>query len=588
MIKIKTLILKNFLSYGAVPTIIDLDKAGTTLILGEDLDNTASGVGANGVGKSTIINALTYAIYDKTISDISKDNLVNNINKKKMEVTLELEKDGKTYVIKRFRKVKAGAAGNYTKLEENGVDITPDSSTNINKKIEEIIGIPFDIFVRVTTISATHRPFLDLPVRHPTQTNQTDIIEELFDVKMLSEKANLLKKVISDTEKSLEIQMARVDQLDKERERHKKQVEAAEQRLLNWNEQNREEIFSIQGKLKKLENVDIEHQRELHNRLTDIDNRLNLLLSEQREIERDIKSHNKSQNSTNNELLHLRDAKCPYCLQQYQDTQERIFSCETKLEQLALLIASLEPKLIEIDTNIEELVAQRKHIKDQITVNDVDELLEIKSKVSHYNQKLEELQQATNPFVEPLQELQDVAFDDINMEKVNELNTLVEHQRFLLKLLTKKDSFVRKIILNKNIPFLNIRLSHYLLELGLPHAVEFTHEMTASISQFGRPMDFGNLSNGQRARVNLALSLAFRDVSQSMHNHINICMFDEVFDVGLDTVGVQNAVKMLKRKARNEKLSLYIISHRDEVDNAFDRKMIVQLSKGFSHIVQDE
>ncbi len=155
-------------------------------------------------------------------------------------------------------------------------------------------------------------------------------------------------------------------------------------------------------------------------------------------------------------------------------------------------------------------------------------------------------------------------------------------------MLTKKDSFVRKALLNKNIPFLNQRLAHYLGDLGLSHTVEFTHEMTAHISQFGRPMDFGNLSNGQAARVNIALSFAFRDVLQSLHEKINICMLDEVLDVGLDPVGVQAAAKMLTRKARDENLALFIISHRDEIDGAFDRKLIIQMSKGFSYIRYEE
>ena len=132
-----------------------------------------------------------------------------------------------------------------------------------------------------------------------------------------------------------------------------------------------------------------------------------------------------------------------------------------------------------------------------------------------------------------------------------------------------------------------MKLQQYLADLGLPHTVEFTHELTAVINQFGHPLDFGNLSNGQRARVNLALSLAFRDVLQQLHSKINVCMFDEVLDVGLDTVGVQAAAKMLKRKARDENLSLYIISHRDEINAAFDTVMTVQMQKGFSYIKED-
>jgi len=588
MIKFKTLTIKNFLSYGAVPTVIDLDQAGTTLILGEDLDNTASGAGANGCGKTVIINALTYGIYDKPISDISKDNLVNNINKKNMEVTIEFEVNGTEYLVKRVRKAKAGAAGNYVQFFADGKDITPDSVGNTNALIESIIGIPYEIFVRVAAFSANHIPFLDLPVRSPHAANQTDIIEELFDLKTLSEKAVSLKDAIKDAEQSLEIQRARVDQLEKEKARHLIQLETAEKRVVNWDTQNRAEIETILQKLKKLEDVDVDSQRNLHDELTSINNDLTAALATQRSIERSISLKAKIIGNKTKELSHLKDDKCPYCLQQYADANLKIDECDAELATVKAELEKLEQELTAIDDFVENLELDRDMISARITVADMDELLEIKSKASHYNKRVKELRQTENPFVEPLRELQDIVFESASMDKINELTSLIEHQKFLHKLLTKKDSFVRKALLNKNIPFLNSRLANYLNELGLPHTVEFTHEMTASISQFGRPLDFGNLSNGQRARVNLALSFAFRDVLQSVHGHINVCMLDEALDVGLDTVGVQNAARMLKRKARDEGLSMFIISHRDEIDNAFDRKIVVQMSKGFSSITEME
>ena len=205
----------------------------------------------------------------------------------------------------------------------------------------------------------------------------------------------------------------------------------------------------------------------------------------------------------------------------------------------------------------------------------------------HLVNEMDNLKTAKNPFIEPLEELQDFELDPIDLETINELTELSTHQKFLWKLLTKKDSFVRKALLNKNIPFLNSRLTHYLKDLGLPHNVEFTHEMTAQISQFGRTMDFGNLSNGQRARVNLALAFAFRDVLENIHGRINVCMLDEFLDVGLDAVGQQAAARMLKRKSRDENISLYIISHIADFESVFDQRIIVQLSKGFSYINEE-
>ena len=584
MIEFKTLTIKNFLSYGAIPTVIPLEEPGTTLILGEDLDNTASGTGANGVGKTVILNALAYAVYDKPISDIPKDALVNDINKKNMEVTIEFTKNDTSYVITRTRKSKAGAAGNTVTFLEDGKDITPDSVSNTNALIEKIIGIPYDIFVRVVAFSATLTPFLDLPVRSHYAANQTGIIEELFDLKTLSEKATLLKEKIKETELSLKTQKARVDQLKAERDRHEKQLETASSRVNNWKDSTKKEIISIKAKLKRVEKVDVDEQQKLNHEMESIVVKLKDAKTSQREIETKLTSLMRKKKKSENEITFLHSDECPYCKQKYEGNEDKLHECVTDVEEYVKDIDSHSNQLEAIDKTVGDLTEQLKEVESKITVSDVDELIDIKSKLSTYHQKLIDLNDAINPFVEPLEELENTKFDDIKMDVINDLTKLIDHQKFLLKLLTKKDSFVRKTLLNKNIPFLNLRLQQYLVDLGLPHTVEFTHEMTAKISRFGREKGFGNLSSGQRARVNLALSFAFRDVLQSRHDRVNVWMLDEVLDVGLDTVGVQNAAKMLKKKARDEGLSLFIISHRDEIDSAFDRKMTVQLEKDFSYI----
>lgn len=536
---------------------------------------------------TVILNALVYGCYDRAISDIQKDNLVNNINKKKMEVEISFIKKDVTYVVKRYRKMKAGAAGNYVVLLKDNKDITPDSIANTNKLIEEIIGIPYEIFVRVVAFSATLMPFLDLPVRSHYAANQTDIIEELFDLKSLSEKAEVLKEVMKDTNASLKTQTIRMEQQQLELERHKTQVTSAEQRITKWDADNQQEIDDINRKLKKVEEVDIDEQQELNNQRDTAMVFLRERLASQKAVEVALRQVSPKLKKAEGDLEHLQDDECPFCLQKYPNAAAAITTAEEEIESFTKDISDLSEELEIVDADVAKINENLAEINKAITVSNVDELLEIKSKVSVYHDRIKELTNSVNPFIVPLDELNDIEFDDINMDNINELTTLIDHQKFLLKLLTKKDSFVRKTLLNKNIPFLNARLQHYLTELGLPHTVEFTHEMTASISQFSRPMDFGNLSNGQRARVNLALSFAFRDVLQHRTSRVNVCMLDEVLDVGLDTVGVQNAARMLKQKARDEGLALFIITHRDEIDSAFDNKMIVQLENGFSYIKGD-
>lgn len=583
------------MSYGANVTIVDLHRSGTTLILGKDLDNTSDGSGSNGSGKTALIQALSYGMYGKPVSNISLDNLVNNINKKNMEVTITFEKDGVFHHIERVRKKKVGATGNYMKYFVRKGDmnftkddeVTRDSVSHTNKAIEDAIGIPHELFCRIVVFSAIHVPFLDLPVRHPTQTCQTRIIEELFNLTSLTEKAKTLSQQIKDNESRLKFKEAQVEQLEKEHERHKTQLLSAKQRVVNWEKQNKQQLKDLEAKLKKIAGIDIETQRRAHDKLVTLRASYSEFLAEQRETSSKIKTLQNEIDKKTRELSHLRNDKCPYCQQKYPNAEIKIKEIEKEITTISKKKESYDQQYVEAEIVGEDLGKEMLATESKITVQNLKELLNIKSQSSSIKGRIEEQKNAENPFVEPLDELEQIKIEHIQHDKLNKLRKIIEHQKFLYKLLIKKDSFVRKALLNKNIPYLNGRLQHYLNELGLPHTVEFTHELTARISQFGREMDFGSLSNGQRARVNLGLSLAFRDVLQMLHAKVNVCMFDEVLDVGLDTIGVQAAARMLKRKARDEKLSLFIISHRDEIDKAFDHTMTIQLNNGFSYINED-
>ena len=342
------------------------------------------------------------------------------------------------------------------------------------------------------------------------------------------------------------------------------------------------DIKEAQHSIQKLENVDVSAQRKIYDTL-----QKNKELYEQErnacvELNKDLTTKKQQLLTRETEIAHLQKGECPRCHQKFKDKNLGTLIEEHKI--LEQQIIALQHDVTCSKANTDNTSANIKDLTKLLQFKTLEELLTCKNRIDQLKEKLIELQNTENPYIEVLEELESIQLDKKDMTAINTLKNTLDHQNFLLKVLTKKDSFVRKALLNRNIPFLNNRLQKYLSDLGLPHTVEFTHEMTASITQFGHAMDFGNLSNGQRARVNLALSFAFRDVLQSMHDHVNICLLDEVLDVGLDTVGVQAAAKMLKRKARDEKLALYIISHRDEIDSAFDRKMVVQMSGGFSSL----
>ncbi len=533
---------------------------------------------------TVILNAFTYVCYDQTISDIQKDNLINNINNKEMEVSIIFNKGKDTFKISRCRKMKSGASGNYVHVFCNNKNITPDSVSNTNALIERIIGIPYDIFVRVVTFSATQLPFLKLPVRSSYGANQTDIIEELFNLNVLTDKSEKLKLLIKDTKTSLTIQTAKVDQYQQEQKRHNNQITSLAQRLLKWNDDTKCEIENVTKKLEQINGIDIDAQQKLHKTAKDITVKLENIQLQCTDAHNKQAQYVSQVDKITSELSHLQHDKCPYCLQKYDNTKQKITQCKTEIGDINIKISKVISMLDALQKNKKVLVDEQDIILSKITVSNIDELITIQNKQSVFKDRISKLSTMHNPFTDPLDELRAVQFDNINTDDINNITKILDHQKFLLKLLTKKDSFIRKALLDQNIPLLNKRLHYYLSALGLAHAVIFTPEMTAGISQFGRPMDFGNLSSGQQARVNLALSFAFRDILMYRTNKVNICILDEVLDVGLDTIGVQYAAQILERKAKDENLSMFIISHRDEINTAFDTTITIQLKKGFSYI----
>jgi DNA repair exonuclease SbcCD ATPase subunit len=165
---------------------------------------------------------------------------------------------------------------------------------------------------------------------------------------------------------------------------------------------------------------------------------------------------------------------------------------------------------------------------------------------------------------------------------MNDVTKLKEHQEFLLKLLTNKDSYIRKRIIDQNLTYLNSRLSHYLDKIGMPHTVVFQNDLTVQIEELGRELNFGNLSRGESTRVILSLSLAFRDVYESLYFPINLLMIDELVDVGLDSSGAESALSILKRLSRDTNKSIWLISHREEFSSRVNRIFKVIKENGFT------
>jgi DNA repair exonuclease SbcCD ATPase subunit len=157
----------------------------------------------------------------------------------------------------------------------------------------------------------------------------------------------------------------------------------------------------------------------------------------------------------------------------------------------------------------------------------------------------------------------------------------------LLKLLTNKDSFIRKKIIDQNLAYLNNRLTYYLDKLGLPHSVVFQNDLNVEITQLGQDLDFDNLSRGERNRLILGMSFAFRDVWESLYQKINLLFIDELIDSGMDTAGVEGSLAVLKKMGRDGDKNVFLISHKDELIGRVNYVMRVVKENGFTSYEND-
>jgi ABC-type multidrug transport system ATPase subunit len=222
-----------------------------------------------------------------------------------------------------------------------------------------------------------------------------------------------------------------------------------------------------------------------------------------------------------------------------------------------------------------------------VTYDSLEQALNHKNTLDGFERDLVIKDAETNPYQEQIEELKNTAVQEIDWNAVNNLVRIKEHQEFLYKLLTNKDSFIRKRIIDQNLAFLNQRLTYYLDRIGLPHIVEFQNDLTVIITQLGQDLDFDNLSRGERNRLILGLSWAFRDVWENLYQHVNLLFIDELIDAGMDAAGVEAGLAILKKMARERNKNIFLISHKDELVGRVNNVLHVIKENGFTSYAND-
>jgi DNA repair exonuclease SbcCD ATPase subunit len=585
MIKIKDLTVRNFMSVGNNTQAVDFCKEQLTLVLGENLDQGGDDSGSrNGTGKTTIINALSYALFGQALTNIKKDNLVNKTNNKNMLVTLNFEKNGTTY------KVERGRRPNVFKFYINGeeqeiIDESQGDVRETQKDLDDLLGMTHDMFKNIVALNTYTEPFLSMRA-----ADQRMIIEQLLGITLLSEKSDALKELVRQSKEAIQQETANIEATKKSNDRIEQSILSLQSKQRAWSKQQQDDIEKLASNIEELQNIDIEEELGQHKRLKsylDLSNRISSLNKESATLETALMQAEKNWKKFVKEVEDLATHNCPKCNNPIHDAQHKEMkkAAQKSVSESALYMESVGQKL-------ELVVSELNEIGDingrpETFYDTVEEALKHQNNLKTLEDALVRRSEETDPYQEQIDELRNTAMEEINWDRVNELTAIKDHQEFLIKLLTSKDSFIRKKIIDQNLNYLNNRLSYYLDRMGLPHQVLFQNDLTVEITQLGQDLDFDNLSRGERNRLILGLSWAFRDVWESLYQNINLLFIDELIDNGLDSSGVESALAVLKKMARERNKNIYLISHKDELQGRVNNVLKVIKENGYTSYATD-
>lgn len=578
MITLKNITLRNFLSIGQVTQAVNFDNKELTLILGENLDLGGDGA-RNGTGKTTLIQGLSYVLFGTPINKIRQDNLINRTNAKGMLVTLEFSANGVDYKIERGR--KPNVLKFYVNNQEK--DCSNDAqgeNKETQEHIEKAIGMTSDMFPHIVALNTYSEPFLALKT-----SDQRIVIEQLLGITLLSEKADLIRDQIKSTKEKITEEEYKNKAVEEANKRILEQIENLKRRAKLWDAKNNEELTKLQEDLLELQKLDIDLELQGHKDLAIYNQKKKDLADLDKLINRtesDIDREEKALKKAEKELKSLEDHKCHTCGQEiHDDKHKKLLQERTKFVKTTTeTIETLNIELAQLDKAKKELGTIGKQPK--LYYDTEQEAFQHRNLVTALITKIEEKNKDINPYTDQISDMENQALQTIDFTKVNQYSRLLEHQKFLLDLLTSKDSFIRKKIIDQNLSYLNARLTHYLDKIGLPHQVVFLNDLSVEITEFGRELDFDNLSRGERNRLILGLSFAFRDVWESLYYQINTLFIDELIDSGMDSIGVENSIGILKDFSRSRNKSVWLVSHREELAGRVPSVLKVVKEGGFT------
>jgi len=568
--------IKNFLSVGATPVEVQF-RPGLHIITGVNKDKEDR---RNGVGKSTIADAIYFSIFGDTLRDLKKEHIINNINKKNCEVTLELsiESENQVESLKIVRSLEPSKCFLYI----NGEDKTHDSITNTTNYILKKLSCTSEIFQNciIMTINNT------IPFMAKKKQEKRKFIEDIFNLGIFSNMLNILKVDINEKKKHFEIITARYEDGIKTLASYEKQKkEALEekqkkiQKYTQRQENNAKELLEIETKISKFQTIDVQRINNdvatLHTACEELDNRLQSLRHNKSEKATLIQQLTKQHNNIGTEL-----DKCPMCFRgiQEQDKNHIIIEkqkikdeCYNHAQEIEQINNS-EKKIIEKNNNIKNKIIELNNKVHQydLAIQQNNNLLQRKDQLEQWQKMLEQdlkdLENTTLSATTAHDEQQETV--TMLTHEINETKkslTMLDVVKFVVS-----EEGVKSYVVKKILKLFNNRLNYYLNKMDANCKVSFNEYFEEEIVDIkGKICSYNNFSGAERKNIDLACLFTFMDIRRLQGDvSFNFSIYDELFDSSLDEKGVELVTNILKERVEKYKESIMVISHRKESTKA--------------------
>lgn len=570
MIIFKKIRYKNFLSSGNQFMEIDFQKDNTNLI-----------VGTNGAGKSTVLDALTFVLFNKAFRKINKNQLINTTNEKDCLVEIEFSVNNREYLVRR------GIKPSIFDIEVNGVALHKESDDRLNQKILEdnILKLNYKSFTQIVILgSSTFVPFMQL-----TTANRREVIEDLLDIRIFSVMNTLIKEIIrqqKDEIKSLELKK---QNLNDKVTMQKNFIEELENRGNANIDANQEKIDKLNAEIgiymrnNSVTEEEIFKYIKEQEEVTGADHKLIKLNNLRGKISQKVST------ITKEHKFFTENSVCPTCTQTIDEDfrLNRIADAQTKAKEL-------QKGFQELDDTIkfeQERERQFTLLSKEITKLN-HEVSQNNTRISLNQRQMRDLESQIQTITEQLKNrnIENCKLDEFRenlqktIEDISEKKEKIVHYDFAYSLL--KDDGVKTKIIKKYLPFINQQVNRYLQMMDFYINFNLDEEFNESIkSPIHEDFSYSSFSEGEKAKINLALVFAWREVARLKNSaNCNLLIFDEIFDSSLDSFGTEEFLKIIQYVIKDA--NIFVISHKEGMQDKFNSVIKFEKRNGFSYKVQ--